>query len=1150
MRYFTLFFLFFSSFIYAQNNYFPLEENLGQWTSAVDYKIQHTDHTIFIEKDPIWTIVLSDQEMYSEFHDTKHLSKDQSEYIMDYFAYKIHFVGGNFNQKSKGQKSNSYSNYFIGNDITKHKSFVYSYKSITYTNVWPNIDMIIYSSESHHFKYDFILNAGAKPEDIKLRYEGPECITIDNDELTINGSFSLIKEQLPITYLKRNGQKIPCQYILEKNTVSFKIDQEIISDPVVIDPILVAATASGSTGYNFGHTAGYDNKGNIYTGGISFNTGYPTNTGSYQQNYPNTICSAINKLNPTGTSLFYSTYLGGTNGNGYPISLACTESEKLVILGTTNATNFPVSSTAYQPNNGGDYDITISILSQNGSQLLGSTYLGGSSDDGRYISFTPAINFSSHDHLKGTVKVSNNEIICVSTISSNDIAGVDYSNTTSTISNNNSDAIVFKLDTNASSLLGHHVVGGSNLERGYGLTTDNNNNVYICGSTLSNNLPTTSGVYQTNSLTDSTRCSGFITKLSSNLNTILLSTYISTPTPTATFPPPQGMGAFFISLDNQSNIYIYGIDKDYNFPQIGSVYNFGDGLVYISKFNAQLSNVISTNKMGSGSNIELGAFKVDDCNRILFSNYSNTTFSTTPDYILPSGGMYVGALSPNGINLAYGTYYTGDHVDGGTSQFGDNGQIYHAVCVNGNTFNCLPTAYSQNIMSAFDTKVFKIDPELETFDLELSNIWPKMQFCLGNSHEFGLITQGVVDSVKWFLDGIEVDTNSISYQSIFSSPGIHLIKVVGQSLCSNSFKEDSIFVEVFEVEAAFTADTIHCIDGLLNFTDESIIPTNYSTSITNWLWEFGDGNTSSSQHPTHSYTDTGFYDITLSVLTADSCDYSITKELYIEIFDVKLDIEADTATCLNDFVSFNPIVNIPPHIDYKPENYFWDFGDGNTSTESNPTHLYLDVGHYDVNLEVTLENGCLYSLTYNNFISIKNLTIEIVLVTDSLWYPFDMPIIAYTTGLDYDSIYWEYDDQYLSNDDTVEFYSETELAVDYRTITVKAWKNNCEATDKKIIKLTNIEDFYIPNAFTPNGDGLNDLFFPFGRQVDNAEYFKFKIHNRWGEQVFYTEDKTMGWDGLNKRGQQSKADVYIWHLELQSDLSGHQSYNGWVKLIK
>lgn len=1145
MRYLILVFYFIHFIAHAQESHFSFKENLGQWESIIDYKVERPDHTIFIEKQATWTFVLADQEEYNHFHDTKHLSEDESEYIMNYFAYKIHFVGGDFSQKTTGEKSTSYSNFFIGNNSEKHKSNVHSYQSISYKNVWPQIDLIIYTNEKNQFKYDFILKKGANPSDIQLKYEGPECLTLDNEELVINGSFSLLKEQLPVTYYQESKQQIHCKYQLKNNIISFDLGFDEITETVVIDPVLVAASASGSTGNNFGHTAGYDKDGNIYTGGISFVTGYPTNSGSYQQNYPNAICTAINKLNPTGTSLFYSTYLGGTTGSGYPVSLACTENNKLVVLGTTVATDYPTTSTAFQSSNGGGYDITVSIFSENGSNLLGSTYVGGTNPDGR-VQLSNPMNFTIHDMLKGTVNVSNNEIICVATISSNDIVGLDYTGSF-TQGPNNSDALVFKMDSTLSTLLGHKIVGGSKHERGYGLTVDQDENIYICGATLSNNLTTTSGVYQENNLADSTRCAGFITKLSPYLNTIQLSTYLSTPPPSTTLP--KGNGDYFIDLDNQGNVYTYGLDKDHSIPQIGNGYSFGDGYIYISKFSPDLTTLMATHRMANGFNGELGAFKVDNCNRILFSNYANSSFSTTPDYIFASGGMYVGALSADGLTLEFGTFYTGGHVDGGTSQFSEEGNIYHAVCVNGNTFHCLPDAYSQNIMSAYDCKVFKIDPELEPVEIELTNVWPNMQFCPGMTHEFGTSTTGVFSTIKWYFDGIEIGVNNTEQEITFDAPGVHVIRVEGESECIQ-FSEDSVVVEVFELEPEFVSDTIHCINQNLQFTDQSIIPPNYLTQISDWYWEFGDGSTSTLQNPTHSYSDVGLYDINLTINTPDSCEFTIEKALHVEIFDVEVDFNSDSIVCLNNEVYFSPNVLIPDHINIPIESYYWEFGDGNSSDEENPVHIYENLGEYDVTLHVTLDNGCTYSAAQISAVSVVLLTIEMTLLTDSIWFPFDMPIEAYTSMEGYDSIHWYVDGESFSSEENIEFYAETDLSEDYVTVELTGWYGNCEATDIKQVKLTNYEWIDIPNAFTPNGDGINDLFFPIGRQVENADYFMFKIHNRWGEQVFYTNDKSAGWDGLNKRGEKSKADVYVWHIDLHSPLSGHQSYNGWVKLIK
>ena len=1154
-HFFRIFFLMCSISLQAQQTQYSFKENLGQWESNIDYKLEYSDHTIFIEKDPIWTFVLTDEEKYELYHDNDNPSENDE--IMDYFAYKIHFLNGDFSNKTVGEKSSSYSNYFIGNDRNKHKSYVYAYQSITYTDVWPQIDLIIYTNQNHQFKYDFILKKGANPSDIQLKYEGPECLTIENGELIINGSFSLLKEQLPITYIKSTKQQIPCSYSLNKNIITFNLNTQNITETIVIDPILVASTASGSTSTNFGHTAGYDKDGNIYTGGYSFGTGYPTNSGSYQQNFPNSNCTAINKLNPTGSNLIYSTYLGGTNGKGYPFSLACTTNNKLVILGSSLSSDYPTTINAVQSTHGGLQDITVSILSEDGGSLLGSTYLGGSKSDG-FTSIGSAIKIADHDNLKGTVNVSNNEIVCVATIGSNDIPNLDYSDSTMTGTLSTTDAIVFRMDSTLSTLLGHKIIGGTNHERGYGLTTDSDNNVYICGATLSYDLQTTTNVYQEQNLSGSNNCAGFITKLTPNLDSILLSSYVSTPN--SILSGKRGNSNYFISLDNDENIFVYGLDDDQNMPSVGNGYNFGDGSVYIAKFDTNMQTLLSTNRMGNASSIiipggstnigELGAFKVDDCNRILFSVYRNNSFQTTPDNIFQNGGIFIGVLSPGGQNLSFGTYYTGNHADGGTSQFSDDGTIYHALCHSGLSFNCLSNAYSQNITTLWDTKVFKIDPELEPIDIELTNIWPNMEFCIGSSHEFGANTSGAgSNDITWYLNDEKIDSNTLSHNVTFNTPGKHIIKIVGESSCFQ-FDEDTVHVNIYDINPEFISDTIHCVDGVLQFTDQSILPTFHQSTISDWLWDFGDGQQSTLQNPTHSYSSAGQYDISLTIFTVDSCESTINKPLHIEIFDLEPSFDFDSIVCDKNEVNFTPLNTIPEHIPLEIDSYLWDFGDGQESTLQNPSHIYSDTGQYNVTLHITLDNGCSYSTTNPSVITVKLLTIDMMLLTDSIWYPFDFPAEAYTLNTGFDSLQWYLDYEPVSNEEQIEFYLGTTDEVQYIDLTLKGWQGNCEATITKQIKLTNYEDFNIPNAFTPNGDGINDVFKPIGRQVENAEYFEFKIHNRWGEQVYFSNDNEAGWNGINKRGKKVSAGVYVWNLELQSKISGRQSYNGWVKLIK
>ena len=154
-------------------------------------------------------------------------------------------------------------------------------------------------------------------------------------------------EKKPFAYQYLNGKKrkVNCEFHVRENVVEFKFpDGYNDSYELIIDPDIIFSTYSGSVSDNWGHTATYDNDGNLYAGSIAFEIGYPVTTGSFQSDFAggNTdIC--ISKFSNDGNNLIYSTYFGGNN-NENPHSLIVNENNELYIFGTTGSTNFPAVS--------------------------------------------------------------------------------------------------------------------------------------------------------------------------------------------------------------------------------------------------------------------------------------------------------------------------------------------------------------------------------------------------------------------------------------------------------------------------------------------------------------------------------------------------------------------------------------------------------------------------------------------------------------------------------------------------------------------------------------------------------------------------------------------------------------------------------------
>ena len=404
---FIFFLLPFFSIGQSTSNNVKYIENKKQWNENILYKAHIPEGSVYLE-DNKFTYNFLDFKTIDSLHHLDHENNEDkllNNAIISGFAYKVEFLGANKNAtKSSSKKLKEYYNYYIGNDKSKWQGDVGVYNVVEYTSLYNGIDLKVYS-DNQFLKYDFIVDPRANTNNIQLFYDG---ITpkINNNQLEIDLGFNTIIEQEPYAYQIVNGVKteVKCQYVLKDQIISFHFPNGYDNTiELIIDPTLIASTLSGTNGNdNYGHSSTYGMNGEIFTGAISFGFGYPTQTGSFQQNFGGLIDIAISKLNQDGSALLWATYLGGSNSD-YPHSMIVNNLNELYIKGTTSSTDYPISANAFNNSINGSTDICITHLTQNGSNIIGSTYIGGNADDG--INST---TYNYGDSYRGEIIVDDN----------------------------------------------------------------------------------------------------------------------------------------------------------------------------------------------------------------------------------------------------------------------------------------------------------------------------------------------------------------------------------------------------------------------------------------------------------------------------------------------------------------------------------------------------------------------------------------------------------------------------------------------------------------------------------------------------------------------------------------------------------------------
>ncbi|MCI5054651.1 MAG: PKD domain-containing protein [Flavobacteriales bacterium] len=840
-------------------------ENKGQWQSNVAFRASLGTGQIYLEKNQL-TFCFQNEEDLHEAHELHHLGDHNGleRHIINNHAYNIRFVGAKTPKFVRNDERPEFYNFYHGKDQLKWASNVKAYNEITLSGLYQNIDLVAYSLNGN-FKYDYIVKAGANASDIQLSYSGLDSLYIHEEQLILKNSVGELFEEKPYAYQIINGKEvvIPCIFVLDKGVMSFDFPNGYNRNyDLIIDPTLIGATLSGTAfaGENWGCTSSYDDNGNIYTGSIAFAAGYPTTFGAFQTFWAGQTDMGISKLNDDGTTLIYATYLGGS-GYEFPESMYV-HNDELYVLGASSSNNYPVFWTSYDYTFNGGTDIVVSKFNIAGSNLLASTFVGGADFDGLNGIYTgangtPAYYPNYGDSYRGEIIVdANGDCFIASNSSSNDFptsAGAFQTNYLA-----NQMGVVFKLNATLTNLNWATYVGAWGDDAAYGLHLDVNGDLYVTGMTSGNTFTGATG-YQ--SWYQGGLMDGYVLHLSGNGTTELGSTYWGTG---------DREQSFFVDLDDQDNVYIFGQCEGGNTPITPGKYSQANSTQFVAKFDPTLQNLEWSTRIG-GSNggnwkpsfygLSPIAFLVDQCGGIYLSGHNAVSgLPTSPGAFQTNGGFYLLTLEKDANAMSFATYYGGlqDHVDGGTSRFDRNGYVYQAVCTNGG-FNTTPGAWSSNYPNNYDVGVFKIHFEYDTAKA-LFNVNPDVIGCAPLNAAFTNTSTGT-DYIWDYGDGSPLDT---IFQSshVFTTPGNYttsLIAIDSTGCVTRDTVKVNIVVGDPNLPQVSFKDSVDCYNNLMMISGVA----NPTPNVV-YNWDMGNGVTFlDSTNFTYTYPTPGTYTITV-----------------------------------------------------------------------------------------------------------------------------------------------------------------------------------------------------------------------------------------------------------------------------------------------
>jgi acyl dehydratase len=535
------------------------------------------------------------------------------------------------------------SNYFIGNDPTKWRTHVPAYAKVKYEEIYSGIDLVYYGNQ-RQLEYDFIVSPGADPRRIEFEVSGAKRIRQDaQGELVFTLGENEIRWHKPVAYQDKNGARheIATRFtITDTKRVGFELAKYDASRPLYIDP-LIYSTYLGGSDYDAGYGVAVDSAGNAYVTGYTSSSDFPTMS-SMQASLAGKPDVFVSKINPSGSALVYSTYLGGSSEDvGYGI--AVDSAGNAYVAGQTSSADFPTMN-PLQPTYGGLGDAFVAKINSAGSGLVYSTYLGGNNVDGAN---GIAVDSEGNAYVTGNASSTNFPTTpgAFQTVCNFYCYGYD--------------AFVAKINPTGTAFVYTTLLGGNSTEYSQGIAADSEGNAYVVGFTASTDFPTTSGAFQ-RVCNDGRGCAdAFVAKINSAGSALVYSTYLG------------GGGLDYgngVAVDGQGNAYVTGYSTSTDFPTANPLQaaKRGRADAFVAKLNPTGSALVySTYLGGRGNDVGLG-IAVDGAGNAYVTGATNSGSFPTRNPLQARSGPYDGFISklnPAGSALVYSTYLGGSFYD-------------------------------------------------------------------------------------------------------------------------------------------------------------------------------------------------------------------------------------------------------------------------------------------------------------------------------------------------------------------------------------------------------------------------------------------------------------------------------------------------------
>jgi hypothetical protein len=620
------------------------EENQGQTDRSARYLSRGADYTLFLTPTEAVLALHEKSEARNQRSESLERSRRRSSPAR-LRTLAMRLKGANPAPRlGAEERLPGVSHYLRGGDPSRWQRNVPHYRRVRYEQVYPGIDLVYYGREGQ-LEYDFVVAPGADPDRIALAFRGATGARVDGGgDLLLETDGGIVRQKRPVCYQTAGGRRVPVagRYVLAgcaggrgETGVRFELGRYDRSRPLVIDPVIAFSTYHGGRSSDVARGVAAGDDGSLYVTGATYSTNFPT-TDPYQATLRGDRDAFVSKLDPSGSTLLYSTYLGGTSDDA-AMAVAVDQSGSATVVGWTYSSSFPNRGGA-QPAYKGGSDAFVARLTPGGNDLVYSTFLGGRSEERAY-----AVALAADGDAWVTGSTASPDLPVFNPLIATLRGYID--------------AFVTRVQSDGTGFAYSSYLGGRDYEYGIDIAVDGQSRAVVTGYTYSDNFPISNAYQRTR------KGSGdvFLTRLSES--GLASSTY---------FGGSDHESGNSVAIGADGAIYLAGATRSRDFPVLNAVqrsaapqYGYD---VFVTAFSSDALSLVYSTYLGGALEDIATSVAVDRSGSAYVAGYTQSANFPVQDPIqgTRSGSefdAFVARLAPGGDSLLYSTYLGGTQGD-------------------------------------------------------------------------------------------------------------------------------------------------------------------------------------------------------------------------------------------------------------------------------------------------------------------------------------------------------------------------------------------------------------------------------------------------------------------------------------------------------